>query len=179
MKCQAPGCPKAARQRTTNRGKEPTFCDEHSDVGTRRKALRTVATATIGGASNVTVGGGPVSATALLPLGAPLAPSALPSRQKQALASALRDVQRSTARALALLTTTPGPWDCPACGPLVDEPLHGADERMHCPNDGCDEVVSVAGLAPAPGEPGAAKGLPSGSAYRGTKAGTVVARREG
>lgn len=31
-------------------------------------------------------------------------------------------------------------WLCPSCGP-VGEPLHGDDERMHCPELECDQVV--------------------------------------
>ena len=33
-------------------------------------------------------------------------------------------------------------WKCPRCGPVEGDPLHGDDERMHCPRFDCDEVVS-------------------------------------
>jgi len=38
----------------------------------------------------------------------------------------------------------PADWRCPKCGP-VGTPLHGEDEAMHCPEPGCDEVVSLPG----------------------------------
>ena len=36
-------------------------------------------------------------------------------------------------------------WTCPKCGPLSAraQPLYGEDERHHCPNDDCDEVVTL------------------------------------
>lgn len=39
----------------------------------------------------------------------------------------------------------PGPWTCPKCGALPQraQPLYGEDERHHCPNLDCDQVVTL------------------------------------
>jgi hypothetical protein len=97
----------------------------------------------------------------------------LPAARRVLVAAGLRALGREVQRAIAVLSHGASPWTCPACGPLTEEPLHGKDEAMHCPHDGCDEVVHVVGVEPVPGEPGAFKGQPIGAAYRG-KAGTAV-----
>lgn len=39
----------------------------------------------------------------------------------------------------------PGPWTCPKCGALPQraQPLYGEDERHHCPNLDCDQIVTL------------------------------------
>ena len=41
-------------------------------------------------------------------------------------------------------------WRCPSCGPLRDQPLHGADEQYHCTGLECDAVVTFDRMPPEP-----------------------------
>lgn len=98
--------------------------------------------------------------------------ASLPPAQKALVGAQLREIGRAVQKALLILSQGLGVWACTSCGPLVDEPIHGKDERMHCPNDGCDAVAVVVGVEKE--EKAVDRGI--GHAFRGA-AGTVVPGR--
>ncbi|MBX3465309.1 MAG: hypothetical protein KF878_00230 [Planctomycetes bacterium] len=161
MRCKVPGCKQEARPRGRT-GRPPTTCVEHAPPPRRRSAR--MATPADPGEVPLLEGAqveGPRVRVRL---------QATPPGQRDALGRCLREIARQAQQALAILSGGVTPWVCPRCGSLARTPLHGADERLRCPNDDCDAVVAVddaASQAQTPKKPG--------HAWRGT-AGTVVPR---
>lgn len=76
-------------------------------------------------------------------IAAAAAPGGLTAATRTAIERAARAAIRENHRVLELLAHGASPWSCEDCGPLTarELPVHGADERMHCPR--CDAECST------------------------------------
>lgn len=135
MRCTTTGCTREARPRVGRMGPPPRKCAEHAPPAAR--------TATANRLLQVPQGAGAVTA-APAPAAVRQAVATFPVEKRQALERQLREIARGAKAALDLLGASGCPWTCPRCGPLARQPLFDG-AAMHCPNDGCDEIVKLTG----------------------------------
>lgn len=146
--CKVDGCRRPARPRTGRSGPSPTTCVEHNPALGRPRpklTLEDLKSADRDEAAPAMPSPGDPGAVPILEVRRLAAAAARPmsGEQRQALEVVLRSMGRQIQHALAILSQGTTGWACPKCGPLRHAPMHGADERLHCPNDGCDEVIPV------------------------------------